>query len=348
MTIAKRPWSGRFFGWVRAGLVLLVFATLGGTVRAMGQDPSGKAQNPPASTAGAVVGDEAPAAALPAATPEERERAAWKMLTDALGDEKHPQAQIQALAALGLLRSARSEKLIVDAMGDADVDVRTAAALAAGQTKDRNMTTPLRNLLDDKEPEVVFTAATTLWKMNDKSGEDILVAVVDGERSAGPTLMNGTRHKISKELHDPAAMAKLGALQGASMLLGPFGFGITAFEYIHQSGGDLARVSAIEQLALERTEPIRKELVAALGDKDQTVRAAAAKALMDYHDEATRMAVYALLVDAKQPVRLTAAAAYLRTMGSPGPVATQEASPARAKTPHVVTPIGTKSLAITK
>ena len=201
---------------------------------------------------------------------------------------------------------------------DPDLDVRTAAALAAGQTRDRNLTTPLRNLLDDKEPQVAFTAAMTLWKMNDKSGEDILVAVVDGDRSAGPTLMHGTEHKINKELHDPAAMAKMGALQGASMLLGPFGFGITAFEYIHQSGGDLSRVSAIEEIAQERTEPIHKELVAALGDKDQAVRAAAAKALVDYHDKATSMAVYALLADSKQPVRLTAAAAYLRTMGTPG------------------------------
>ena len=93
-------------------------------------------------------------------------------------DAKHPQTRIQGLAALGLLRSPRSEKMIVDAMADPDVDVRTAAALAAGQTRDRNLTTPLRNLLDDKEPQVAFTAASTLWKMNDKSGEDILMAVV--------------------------------------------------------------------------------------------------------------------------------------------------------------------------
>ena len=33
-------------------------------------------------------------------------------------------------------------------------------------------------------------------------------------------------------------MAKIGAIQGAAMLLGPFGFGITAFEFIRQNGGD--------------------------------------------------------------------------------------------------------------
>jgi HEAT repeat protein len=270
----------------------------------------------------AIAGDDSEGKAAtvsPTSTPEERIQEAWSLLTDAMGDAKHPQTRIQGLAALGLLRTPKSEKMIADAMKDADLDVRTAAVLAVGQAKDRNLTTNVRNLLDDKEPQVAFTAAITLWKMGDKSGEDILMAVVDGDRSAGPTLVNGTRHNISKELHDPASMAKLGALEGASMLLGPFGFGITAFEYIRKNGGDSARVSAIEQVSQERTEPVHKELVAALGDKDPAVRAAASKALVDYHDKATSTAIYALFADTKHPVRLTAAAAYLRTTGIPGP-----------------------------
>jgi len=324
-TFVRHRFSSRLHGALAIALTCLMSAA-GRT-----QDTAGKSQSPPANPDASIVGDQdQPAAPLPAnATPEERNQQAWTKLTDALGDVKHAQTRIQALAALGMLRSPRAEKMITDAMKDPDVDVRTAAALAAGQTKDRNMTTPLRNLLDDKEPQVVFTAAETLWKMNDKSGEDILMAVVDGDRKSGPNLMHGAEHDINKELHDPAAIARMGALQGASMLLGPFGFGITAYEYIHKSGGDLSRVSAIELIAQERTEPIHKELVAALGDKDLTVRAAAAKALADYHDKATSMAVYALLADAKNPVRLTAAAAYLRTTGVPGPPV---AAPARAAT----------------
>jgi HEAT repeat protein len=335
MNVATMSWPRRMLSRARSSVLLLTLACIWTAGQAQGdsvksQDgaakaqtaPANPAQSPPANPDGRVVGDETPnAIALPmAATPVEREAAAWRLLTDSMADVKHPQTRIQALAALGLLRSPRSEKMIADAMADPDLDVRTAAALAAGQTKDRNLTTNLRNLLDDKEPQVAFTAATTLWTMGDKSGEDILLSVVDGERSAGPTLMNGTKHKISKDLHDPAMLARLGALQGAAMMLGPFGFGITAIEYVHQSGGDLARASAIEQVSQEKTEPIHKELIAALGDKDQAVRAAAAKALMDYPDDATSMAVYALLADNKQPVRLTAAAAYLRTTGTPGPV----------------------------
>jgi hypothetical protein len=43
------------------------------------------------------------------------------------------------------------------------------------------------------------------------------------------------------------------------------------------------------------------------------------------------MAVYALLADSKQPVRLTAAAAYLRTTGVPGPPAAVAVTAGNAK-----------------
>ncbi len=324
------------FGLLQGALLVVILGMTTGVARAQDKAPLTPAD-------AQVVGDQTQAVALPVAkTPEERERQAWKMLDDALGDTKHPQARIYALAAAGMLRTARSDKMITDAMADPDVDVRTAAVLAAGQTKDRNLTTPIRNMLDDKEPQVVFTAATTLWKMGDKSGEDILMSVADGDRSASASLMHGTEHKISRDLHDPAKMAKLGALEGATMLLGPFGFGIAAFEFIHQSGGDLARASAIELLSQERTGPVHKELIAALVDKDLAVRAAAAKALVDYRDEATQNAVYALLQDSKQPVRLTGAAAYLRTRGVPGPETEVHGTGTPRKGKRLATPTSAK------
>ncbi len=306
----------KLFNWMRSGMLLLAFACM--------MNEAGKAQSAAAKTDGAAVNDiDAPPVSLsPTATAGQRTDQAWKILTDAAGDVKRMQTQtrIQALAALSLLRCPRSAKMIVDVMTDPDVDIRTAAALAAGQTGDPNLTTNLRNLLDDKEPQVAFAAAMALWKMGDKSGEDILLAVVDAERSAGPTAMHGTEHKIDKDLHDPKMLAKLGVMQGASMFLGPFGYGITAFEFIHQSGGDMTRVAAIEQVSQEKTEPIHKELIAALADKDPAVRAAAAKALAGYHDQSTSNAIYPLFADKKYPVRLTAAAAYLRTTGTPGPL----------------------------
>jgi HEAT repeat protein len=249
----------------------------------------------------------------PHRTVAENTAEAWETLTNALEDPKHPDVRIQALAALGTLgNNARAENLITVAMKDSDFDVRTASILAAGQTKDRNLTTPIRNMLDDNEPQVAFTAATTLWKMNDHSGEDILVAVVDGDRKATARLKDSTRHTIGKDLHSPSTLARIGALQGASILLGPFGFGITAYEYMRKNGVDTSRVTAIEQISEEKTGPIRSTLIAALDDKDPAVRAAAAKALGNsYHDKEVSDALLPVFDDTKKPVQLTAAAAYI-------------------------------------
>jgi hypothetical protein len=242
---------------------------------------------------------------------------AWSLLTAAVTDPKHPQHRIQALAAIGTLGSSpRAEKMLTTALRDPDLDVRTAAVLAAAQSEDRNLIAPLRQMLDDKEPQVAFTAATTLWKQNDHSGEDILRAVVDGERKTNAGLMNGTIHTVNEDLHSPGTLARIGALQGASLLLGPFGFGITAYEYIHKNGGDSTRVLAVNQIAQEKTNPIREELVAALEDRDPAVRAAAARALGAYREKEVRDALSNLFYDPKLPVRLTAAAAYLRANGA--------------------------------
>jgi HEAT repeat protein len=244
---------------------------------------------------------------------------AWDTITNALNDPKHPDVRTQALAALGtLVNNPRGEKLITSAMKDPDFDVRTASILAAGQTKDRNLTTPIRQMLDDTEPQVAFTAATTLWKMNDHSGEDILVAVVNGDRKANATLKDSTRHTISKDLHSPSTLARIAALQGASLLLGPFGFGVGAYEYMHKNGVDTSRVTAVEQISEEKTIPIRSTLIDALNDKDPAVRAAAAKALgTTYHDKEVSYALLPVFDDSKKPVRLTAAAAYINATSPP-------------------------------
>jgi HEAT repeat protein len=255
---------------------------------------------------------------------------AWDMLTNAANDPKHADVRVQALAALGTLGvNAQAETLIVAAMKDPDVDVRTAAVLAAGQTKNRNLTTPIRNMLDDKEPQVVFASATTLWKMNDRSGEDILIAVVDGDRKATAGLKDSATHTMSKDLHSPSALARIGALQAGSMLLGPFGIGITAYEYARKNGGASARVTAIEQISQEKTNPIRANLISALGDKDPAVRAAAAKALgTNYRDKEVSDALLPVFDDTKKPVRLTAAAAYINsTTPAPKPAPRARSTP---------------------
>ncbi len=286
---------------------LAAIALLLGAVQVWGQDPASPKPNPDAQ----VVGEPAKAK-----SPAELRDKAWTMLTTAAQDN-HAETRVQALAALGTMGgNTRSLALIKDAMKDTDVDVRVAAALAAGQTKSPNVTTGLRTLLDDKEPAVAFIAALTLWKMHDRSGEDVLKAIVDGDRKTSAGMMHGTKHSINKQLHDPAAMAKYGATQGAYYFLGPFGIGLTAWEYLHKNGGDTARISAIEAIAQNHTAPIRAQLIDAMDDKDLGVRAAACKALARYHDKDVPAALGKVFDDSKPPVRLTAAAAYLISTGA--------------------------------
>ena len=127
------------FNWKRSGLLLLALACMvnaaGRAQSAPAKPASAAAGNPAAASNPAAAGneEEAPAVSLSlTATAGQRTDAAWKILTDAAGDAKHTQTRIQALAALSLLRSPRSAKMIADAMLEPDLDIRTAAALAAG------------------------------------------------------------------------------------------------------------------------------------------------------------------------------------------------------------------------
>jgi hypothetical protein len=234
---------------------------------------------------------------------------AWATLTAAT--HKNTQSHIVALAALGTMgRDPRALRLISEGLQDSDLDVRTAAILAAGQTENRALIPALRERLEDREPQAVFSAAVTLWKMHDRAGEDILKTIATGDLKAKPGLMHGAKNDMNHELHDPAALATMGATEGASLLLGPFGFGIRAVEYMRKSGSNPARATAINLLA-ERHIAMRADLIEALSDKDAAVRAAAARALGQSHSRSNLKPLGDLFNDARLPVRLTAAAAYI-------------------------------------
>jgi HEAT repeat protein len=237
----------------------------------------------------------------------------WQLLTDNVGDAKHVDARTQALHALsGLGANARADRLIAAAMKDPNLDVRSAAILAAGNTKARSLDEPTRALLNDTEPQVVFAAATTLWKdFRDRSGEDILAAIAAGDRKANPSLIHGAEHDMSRTMHSPSAMAKIGVVTGAGLVLGPFGFSVSAIEYARKNGGDGARVQAIELLAQERSAGVHEQMRTALDDSDTGVRAAAVRVLGGFHRAGDASDIAVLLNDSKLPVRLAAAAAYI-------------------------------------
>lgn len=264
-------------------------------------------------------------AAKPAAKPQDEDapktpaqllEQSWKTLTDNVQNGKQLEYKTQALDALSSLGSnARANQLIAAAMKDPNLDLRTAAVLAAGKTKSRALVAPIKALLNDPEPQVVFTAATTLWKQfQDKSGEDILEAVAAGDRKANPSVFNGAKHDMSRTMHSRAALEKIGLETGASLALGPFGFSVAAVEYARKNGADTARVQSVDLLAEVRTQAVHDEMKSAIGDKDPGVRAAALKALGGFHRSADAKAIEPLFDDSKLPVRLAASAAYINCL----------------------------------
>jgi hypothetical protein len=238
---------------------------------------------------------------------------AWTVLKNAATDEKKPDDRVQAVAAISTLQaSPLAHKLVSDALNNSSIDIRTAAIIAVGTLKDTGLEGKVRQMLDDKEPQIAFIAATTLWKMGDKSGEDILMAVTAGDRKTDPGLIKSSERTAGKDLRSPTKLAEIGARQGAGYFLGPFGYGITVWDYTHQHPGVNPRVVALTLLAQSQTANVHAALVGALTDKDPQVRAAAARALGDYRTKATGDSLLIAFDDPKLPVRLLSAAAYIR------------------------------------
>jgi glucose/arabinose dehydrogenase len=97
---------------------------------------------------------------------------AWSILKLAAADPKKPDNRSLAVTAIGTIQNSRiAHKLISDALVDSSIDVRIAGILAVGTSKDKGLYGNLRQMLDDKEPAIAFTAALTLWKAGDRSGE---------------------------------------------------------------------------------------------------------------------------------------------------------------------------------
>jgi HEAT repeat protein len=238
------------------------------------------------------------------------------MLRTALSDSKAQahQARIDAITALGTLgQFAQAQKLLRDTAQDSDRYLRFAAVAAMGAGKDQVFIPDLKAALKDNAPEVSFAAAVGLWKMNDRSGESILYAVLAGDRKVKQGAVGSGLHQADQDLHSPSKLAEIGAEQGAYALLGPVGFGVDAFRMMHRGkNGNSPRVLTATLLADDKSEATMQQFVDALDDRDSFVRAAAARQLGDYRGKQVTDALQGAFDDPKPVVRLMAAASYLR------------------------------------
>lgn len=247
---------------------------------------------------------------------EPNEIRAWGMLTEAAKPGHNAHDRVQAMAALGTMgNDERAARLIEEGFTASDSDVRIAAVLAAGLTKNPKLAEGLARVLDDDNPEVAYTAAITLWKMRDTAGEDLLIAAALGDQKVKPGLIKASKHKAVKDLHSPKTMTMIALNASAGFFLGPFGVGLKAIEYANKpNGAAVARAAAVNQLARQHTDQIHAVLISDLTDYEPVVRAAAAKALGRWPDAETEQQMLPMFGDNKLAVRLTAAATYLRAL----------------------------------
>jgi len=91
-----------------------------------------------------------------------------------------------------------------------------------------------------------------------------------------------------------------------------FGLGASAVQQTLSAKRDSGRAVTAVLLGTDQDPAVAAALRHALGDKDPSVRAAAIQAIALNNDPAMRSEIVPLLSDKKQPVRLWAAAGFLR------------------------------------
>jgi HEAT repeat protein len=310
---------------VAIGAVMVLFSVF--LVRAQG------AQQPPTSSPPQAVAQPNPgsgAAAAPAKprgapssasvvspdgaalSPAAATRKAWKCLTDGLAENNYDR-RAQTIAALGTIGLRRNAVSLIEAgLKDKDSPVRQAAAEVLGTMKSRSSIPELRVALDDSSDVVRFAAAQALWAMGDKSGQDLFLGVLDGNRRASTGLVRGGLQQVHQELHDPKALAEFGSEEAAGAFLGPAGFGIKAALELAKDNAAPARAISALLLADDANEDAREVLREALQDKSWIVRAAAAEAIGVHGSLKDIETLAPLLGDQEKKVRYRAAAAIIR------------------------------------
>ncbi len=233
--------------------------------------------------------------------------------------DTNPEKRKMAAAALsGGGISANSLQLLYDAMAnDKDPAVRQAAAMSLGDLKARAAIPKLKAAMDN-DPEVSFAAARSLWIMGDHSGRDLIEDVATAQRKNPTGKIAEAKLEANRKLHDPNGLARMGAEDAASALLGPFSIGLKAATELSKDAGAQGRLLAISLLSQQcNAEAVSAMETALDDDKSDTVRAGAAKALgiCGGPEEIKKLAL--LVLSEKYPVQLAAAATIIRLSAKP-------------------------------
>lgn len=236
----------------------------------------------------------------------------WKTLDRGLHDS-NPAKRVQAVTAMGIMRPhPKSVALVESAFDDKDYSVRQAACVALDQMKGRQSIPKLHDALNDKAPEVIFAAAKALYDLGDPTGREVLVAVLLGDQADSSNFFKISMHDMRAKMHDPKALALIGVKETAGAFLGPAGAGVGVAEGLLKDANASGKTVAAALLASDKNPDAIKAIREALGDKNWTVRAAAARALALAGSTSDFDTIAGLLDDKKEEVQYSAAAALIR------------------------------------
>lgn len=229
-------------------------------------------------------------------------------------DAKNPQTRKQAVDALSLAseRGPLFDQL-KRMLDDKDVEVRQAVVASLADVKSESATAALHKALEDPVPEVSFAAAKALWARHDPVGRAGLLAVLGGESKSSSNFLSKQKRDALRMMHTPRTAFLFAVQQGAGFVPVPgLGGGIASMQGILANTGVLGRASAALLLGSDRDPATIVALRDALSDKDASVRAAAVHSISLRNDPALKKDLEPLLLDGNEPVRLRAAAGYLR------------------------------------
>lgn len=146
------------------------------------------------------------------------DRRATPLLIEALGDPD-VETRIYAALALGRLRDPAAVPQLLERFRSDENDVRKAAAFALGEIGDRRAVPALGGALEDPTPDVRYNAAIALTRLGDGAGIGVVREMLDRSRLDRVTGMRPDQKEETMLAAIPALM-KI-APSEAGVILGP-------------------------------------------------------------------------------------------------------------------------------
>ena len=235
------------------------------------------------------------------------------MLDQAL-KTRNPDTRKQAVVALSIGGAREPFLTMLSSMlDDKDWAVRLATVASLSDLKSPTAVNALRKALDDRTPEVAFAAAKALWGLEDPAGKNALLSVLSGDTRTSAGYFTKETRDAMRMMHTPKPMFILALKTGIGFAPVPgLGEGMSSMQGLLADSGASGRAMAALLLGNDRDPETASVLREALSDKQWSVRTAAIHSLALRDDPSMEAVFVPLLDDSKEPVRLSAAAAYLR------------------------------------